>query len=352
MVTMFPAVILTGQPEHQNGAWSGMLHRVGFIARGLAVALVVMAFGTAHSAALTGGGSSFAAPLYRAWSAELHRQTGFSLTYRSVGSGEGQRLVMAGAVDFGASDLPLSGDALEKRGLYQFPTAIGAIVVVINVPGIASNQMKLDGPTLAALFDGRITSWADPRIRALNPGLRLPDLDVLPIHREEASGTSQIFSDYLHAVAPNWKAGMWGDGSEARGNDGVAASVRQSIGGIGFVEYAFARRDRLNTVRLKNHAGQFVAPGKAAFTGAASSADWLHADHYAVHFLDAPAPQAWPIMSATFVLVPAHPADRTATTAVKTLFRYGLKQGDDITRDLDYVPLPAPVKDRVLSGWP
>ncbi|MEW9274210.1 phosphate ABC transporter substrate-binding protein PstS [Gluconobacter oxydans] len=329
-----------------------MFHRVGFIARGLAVALVVMVFGTAHSATLTGGGSSFAAPLYRAWSAELHRQTGFSLTYRSVGSGEGQRLIMAGAVDFGASDLPLSGDVLDERGLYQFPTAIGAIVVVINVPGIASNQMKLDGPTLAALFDGRITSWADPRIRALNPGLRLPDLDVLPIHREEASGTSQVFSDYLHAVAPDWKAGMWGDGSEARGNDGVAASVRQSIGGIGFVEYAFARRDRLNTVRLKNHAGQFVAPGKAAFTGAASSADWLHADHYAVNLLAAPGAQAWPIMSATFALVPVHPAAPATRAAVKAFFKYGLKQSDDATRDLDYEPLPTPVKERILASWP
>ncbi|MQR99626.1 phosphate ABC transporter substrate-binding protein PstS [Gluconobacter aidae] len=331
-----------------------MFHRVGFIARGLAGAFAVMTFGTAHSSGLTltGGGSSFAAPLYRAWGAELHRQTGLSLTYRSVGSGEGQKLVMAGAVDFGASDLPLAASVLRTRELYQAPTAIGAIVVVINVPGVASGQMKLDGPTLAALFDGAITSWADPRVRALNPGLRLPDLDVLPIHREEASGTSQVFSSYLHAVAPDWKAGMWGDGSEARGNDGVAASVRQSVGGIGFVEYAFARRDRLNTVRLKNHAGQFVAPGKAAFTSAAFSMDWTHADHYAVRFLEAPASQAWPIMSATFVLLPIHPADRAKAAAVKTLFRYALKQGDDIARDLDYVPLPPSVKDTVLSGWP
>ncbi len=329
-----------------------MFHRVGVLARGITAALAVMLCGTAHSAGLTGGGSSFAAPLYRAWSDGIQRQSGLSLTYRSVGSGNGQRLVMAGDVDFGASDLPLAGPVLQARGLYQFPTAIGAIVVVINVPGVASNQMKLDGPTLAALFDGKITSWADPRLRALNPGLRLPDLDVLPIHREEESGTSQVFSDYLHAVAPDWKAGMWGDGSEARGNDGVAASVRQSIGGIGFVQYAFARRDRLNTVQLQNHAGQFVAPGKAAFTNAALSADWLHADHYAVNLLAAPGAQAWPIMSATFVLVPVHPAAPSTRAAVKAYFRYGLKQGDDATRDLDYVPLPAAVKDRVLSGWP
>lgn len=329
-----------------------MCHWGKRIARYVMGVLGVLFCGTAYSAALTGGGSSFAAPLYRGWGEGFHHQTGLSLTYQSVGSGAGQKLVITSDVNFGASDLPLADALLDANGLYQFPTALGAIVVIINVPGIASNQMKLDGPTLAALFDGTITSWADPHLRALNPGLRLPDLDVLPIHREEASGTSHVFADYLHDVAPDWKAGMWGDGPEVRGNDGVAASVRQSIGGIGFVEYAFARQNRLNTVRLKNHAGQFVAPEKASFTSAATSADWLHADHYAVNLLQAPAPQAWPIMSATFVLVPVHPADKTAASTTKTFFRYGLKQGDDVTRDLDYVPLPTSVKDRILSGWP
>ncbi|MEN3167979.1 phosphate ABC transporter substrate-binding protein PstS [Gluconobacter sp. OJB] len=329
-----------------------MLHQGKRAMRYMVGVLAILLCGTAYSADLTGGGSSFAAPLYRGWGKGFHHQTGLSLTYQSVGSGAGQKLVMTSGADFGASDLPLADALLDANGLYQFPTALGAIVVIINVPGIASNQMKLDGPTLAALFDGTITSWADPHLRALNPGLRLPDLDVLPIHREEASGTSHVFADYLHDVAPDWKAGMWGDGPEARGNDGVAASVRQSIGGIGFVGYAFARQNRLNTVRLKNHAGQFVAPEKASFTSAATSADWLHADHYAVNLLQAPAPQAWPIMSATFVLVPVHPADKTAAAATKTFFRYGLKQGDDVTRDLDYVPLPTSVKDRVLSDWP
>lgn len=329
-----------------------MFHHVKFLARGISAAFALTICGTAYSADLTGAGSSFAAPLYRGWADGIHHQTDLSLTYQSLGSGQGQKHVMARSVDFGASDLPLPGRVLDAAGLYQFPTAIGAIVVVINVPGIAANQMKLDGPTLAALFDGRITTWADPRLRALNPGLRLPDLDVLPIHREEASGTSHVFADYLHSVVPDWKTGMWGDGAEAQGNDGVAASVRQSIGGIGFVEYAFARRDRLNTVKLKNRAGQFVAPGTDAFANAALSADWPHADHYAVNLLNAPAPQAWPIMSATFALVPLHPTNKAATSATEVFFRYGLKQGDDIARNLDYVPLPAPVKDRVLSGWP
>lgn len=329
-----------------------MYHWGKRIARCVMGVLGVLFCGTGYSADLTGGGSSFAAPLYRGWGKGFYHQTGLSLTYQSVGSGAGQKLVMAAGVDFGASDLPLADTLLDSNSLYQFPTALGAIVVIINVPGVASNQMKLDGPTLAALFDGTITTWADPRLRALNPGLRLPDLDVLPIHREEASGTSHVFADYLHNVAPDWKAGMWADGPEARGNDGVAASVRQSIGGIGFVEYAFARQNRLNTVRLKNHAGQFVMPDRTSFTRAATSADWSHADHYAVNLLQATAPQAWPIMTATFVLVPAHPTDKTAAAATKTFFRYGLKQGDDVARDLDYVPLPTSVKDRILSGWP
>ncbi|MBS0994056.1 phosphate ABC transporter substrate-binding protein PstS [Gluconobacter cerinus] len=329
-----------------------MFFSIRVLARKVMPTLLFMICGAAYSAPIAGAGSSFAAPLYRAWSDSLPSQAGLSLKYRSVGSGEGQKLVMAHKMDFGASDNSLPGNILDMQGLYQFPTAIGAIVVVINVPGVGADQMRLDGSTLVALFRGDITSWNDPRIRALNPDLRLPDLDVLPVHREEGSGTSQVFSDYLRTQSPSWKPGSWGEGAEARGNDGVAASVRQSIGGIGFVEYAFARRNHLNTVKLKNHSGLFVTPETSAFKSSAYSADWQHTDHYAVSLLDASVSQSWPIMSATFVLVPVHPSDQTTASAVKAFFTYGLRHGDKALQELDYIPLPNDVKNKILAEWP
>ncbi|MFT9096658.1 MAG: phosphate ABC transporter substrate-binding protein PstS, partial [Gluconobacter cerinus] len=208
---------------------------------------------SAQAADITGAGSSFAAPIYGAWGTAAKSQAGISVNYQSVGSSAGQDQVIARTVDFGASDKPMNGERLAKEKLYQFPTVMSGIVVVANVPGLAPGQLRLDGPTLAALYDGEITTWDDDRIKALNPGLKLPDTDVAPIHRADGSGTSFVFTSYLSQVSPTWKQKLgagtsiaWPGGSGARGNDGIAAMVRQTEGGIGYVEYSYAAQNHLN----------------------------------------------------------------------------------------------------------
>ncbi|GAB6854317.1 phosphate ABC transporter substrate-binding protein PstS [Asaia astilbis] len=315
--------------------------------------------GVSHAATITGAGSSFAAPIYGAWGETAKKAIGTSINYQSVGSGAGQNQAIARTVDFGASDKPMDAAKLDSSKLYQFPTVMGGIVVIVNVPGIAPGKLKLDGPTLAGLYDGSISTWDDQRIAALNPGLKLPDSDVAPLHRADASGTSYVFTSYLSKVSASWKgkfgAGTsiaWAGGAGARGNDGVAAGVKESEGGIGYVEYAYASRNHLNMVQLRDHDGAFIAPNAASFAASATHADWSHADHYAVDLLDIAGANAWPIMSATFVLVPTNPADATQGKAVKDFFSYALKSGNPDAIKLDYVPLPQSVKDAIVSGWP
>lgn len=315
--------------------------------------------GVASAATITGAGSSFAAPIYGVWGNSAQKAIGISVNYQSVGSGAGQNQAIARTVDFGASDKPMEASKLATNKLYQFPTAMGGIVVIVNVPGIPAGMLKLDGPTIAGLYDGSIATWDDARIKALNPGLKLPDADVAPIHRADASGTSFVFTSYLSKVAPSWKqkfgAGTsiaWAGGAGARGNDGVAAGVKESEGGIGYVEYAYASRNHLNMAQLRDHDGAFIQPNAASFAASASHADWAHADHYAVDLLDTPGANAWPIMSATFVLVPTNPQNASQGKAVESFFEYSLRNGDAEARKLDYVPLPQSVKDDVTKNWP
>lgn len=322
-----------------------------------AVAATVTA--SANAASVTGAGSSFAAPLYGAWGASVKKAGGPAVNYQSVGSGAGQNQIIARTVDFGASDAPMAGAKLDANKLYQFPTAMGGIVVIVNVPGLKSGQLKLDGATLAGLYDGSITEWDDPKIKALNPGLTLPDADVAPVHRADASGTTYVFTSYLAKVSPNWKSKFgadksiaWAGGAGARGNDGVAASVKATEGGIGYVEYAYANENHLTVTQLKDHDGQFVNPDMASFKAAASGADWTHADHYAVDLLDGPGANAWPIVSATFVLVPTNAKNAAQAAATKQFFTWGLEKGDADAEKLSYIALPASVKAQVMAGWP
>lgn len=322
-------------------------------------ALALCAATTAHAQSVTGAGSSFAAPIYQAWGHSAQGTTGVAVNYQSVGSSAGQNQVIARTVDFGASDKPMAADGLAKNKLFQFPTVMGGIVVVVNVPGVEPGKLRLDGETLAGLFDGDITEWDDDKIKALNPGLKLPDTPVAPVHRADGSGTSFVFTSYLSKMSPEWKQKLgagtsiaWPGGAGAHGNDGVAATVRDTEGGIGYVEYAYAANNHLNAAQLRNQAGHFVTADLKSFSAAASAADWTHADHYAVDLLDTAGESAWPIVTATFVLVPTNPSDAAQGAAVQKFFAWGLKSGDADATRLDYVPLPASVKADVLAQWP
>jgi len=309
---------------------------------------------TAEAQSVTGAGSSFAAPLYESWGVLAQEKGNISVNYQSVGSGAGLNQVVAGTVDFGASDKPAAKTLLSDHQLYQFPTALGAIVVIVNLPDMPAGALRLDGPTLAAIYDGRISEWNDQRIQAQNPGVSLPDIDVAPIHRADASGTSFVFTSYLSHVSAEWRTRVgagtsvaWTEGAGARGNDGVAASVRETIGGIGYVEYAYASHNHIPMAQLKTHDGAYVEAVPANFAAAASEADWAHADNHVVDLLDASGRNAWPIMSATYAIVP-----KAARPEVRQFFEIGLTDGEDVARKLDYITLPASVREDILKGWP
>lgn len=335
-----------------------MLNRNRFLAALLLTAVPFMAHG-AQAADITGAGSSFAAPIYQAWGESAKTAVGISLNYQSVGSSAGQNLVTARTVDFGASDAPMSDEKLSGASLYQFPTVIGGIVPVINIPGVASNQLKLSGAVLADIYLGKITSWNDAKIKALNPGVSLPDLAIAPVHRADGSGTTFVFTSYLSKVSADWKSQVgaatsvqWAGGAGARGNDGVGASVRATEGGIGYVEYAYARRNSIPTVEMQDKDGEFVAPDLSSFSAAAAAADWEHAAHFAVDLLDGPGKNVWPIVSATFVLVPTNPKDKARSQSVYKFFDYAFRSGDATAQKLDYVSLPESVKQKIKTAYP
>ncbi|MBO1359259.1 phosphate ABC transporter substrate-binding protein PstS [Acetobacter sacchari] len=308
---------------------------------------------------ITGAGSSFAAPIYQAWGDGAKTGAGVSVNYQSVGSSAGQNLVLARTVDFGASDAPMSADKLSSGSLYQFPTVVGGIVPIVNIPGVAANKLKLTGAVLAGIYLGDITSWNDPKIVALNPGLTLPDTAIAPVHRADGSGTTFVFTSYLAKVSPDWKdkvgaatSVQWPGGAGARGNDGVGSSVRATEGGIGYVEYAYARRNSISTAELQDKAGEFVTPNLESFSTAAASADWAHSTNFAVDMLDVDGKGVWPIVSATFVLVPTNPKDAARAASVHKFFDYSFKNGDAAAKGLDYVTLPESVKKTIESQYP
>ena len=305
---------------------------------------------------VTGAGASFPAPLYTRWAADYNKATGHRINYQSVGSSAGLKQIEARTVDFGASDAPLVDAVLQEKGLIQFPTVIGGIVPIVNVRGVAPGRLKLDGKVLGDIYLGRITVWNDPAIAALNPGLDLPATVIAVVRRADGSGTSFGFTNYLSRVNADWKekvgegtAVNWPTGLGGKGNEGVAAFVARLDGAIGYVEYAYAKRNKLAHAQLQNRAGQFVQPSEASFKAAAAGAEWEKSFHQIL--TDQPGDESWPITSATFILM--HKTQEKPAQAAATLdfFAWAYKNGDAQASSLDYVAMPQSVKEVVMRSW-
>ena len=313
---------------------------------------------SAHAQQITGAGATFPAPVYSKWGEAAKTALGIELNYQAIGSGGGQNQILNRTVDFGASDAPVDAEKLETGKLLQFPSVMGAVVAIVNLPGIKENALRLTGPILTEIYSGKITKWNDPKLIELNPGVSLPALAIAPVYRADGSGTTFVFASYLAAVSPEWKDKVgaatslkWPAGTGAKGNDGIAASVANIQGAIGYVEYAYASQNKLTTVQLKNKDGQFIAPTSAGFQAAAASGDWANARNFAVNLIDQPGAASWPIVSATFILLPRDPRDKTRSGNVLKFFDWAYKDGDKIATSLDYIPLPAAVKDTVRKAW-
>nr|WP_047167492.1 phosphate ABC transporter substrate-binding protein PstS [Sphingomonas sp. Y57] len=324
-------------------------------------AALIFASGAASSAQaanISGAGATFPAPLYAKWAETYKATTGIGLNYQAIGSGGGIKQIKAKTVDFGASDKPLKPAELAAAGLYQFPTVMGGVVPIVNLPGVKAGQIKLTGAVLADIFMGGIRKWNDPRIARLNPGVKLMPIPITVVHRSDGSGTSFLFTTYLSMKNPVWakKVGAsdavsWPTGIGGKGNDGVSAFVKQTMGSIGYVEYAYAKQNRATSVLLQNKAGQFVAPAAANFAAAAAGAQWDKAPGNYVLLLDQPSPKAWPITGATFILVRRNQTNPVTGAGVLKFFDWAYKAGDASAARLDYVPLPAAVKALVRKQW-
>lgn len=325
---------------------------------GLAAASLAAGGSARADGQITGAGSTFAAPIYGKWGEAAAGAIGARLNYQAIGSGAGINQVNNRTVDFGASDMPVAADQLAAHRLMQFPTVIGGVDVIINIPGVKPNALKLTGVILADIYLGKITKWNDKSIAELNPDIKLPDLAIAPVHRADGSGTTFVFTDYLGMQSAEWKSKVgastsvaWPAGAGAKGSDGVAGMVRQIQGGIGYDESAYAEQNHLTTVMLRNKAGSFVAPTMAAFQAAASHVDWTQVQNFAINLNDAPGSESWPIESATFVLLPTDPKNPEQSAAVKKFFDWGFTNGNDIAAKLLYIPLPHAVQDAVRAAW-
>ncbi len=327
------------------------------IAAVFATALTLGA-GPAFSQQITGAGATFPAPVYAKWGEAAKAAIGVELNYQGIGSGGGQNQITNRTVDFGASDAPMDPAKLASANLLQFPTVMGAVVPIVNLPGVPTNTVKLTGAILAEIYLGKITEWNDPKLVALNKGTVMPSLAIAPVYRADGSGTSFVFTTYLSTASADWKSAVgagtsvkWPAGAGAKGNDGVAGTVRNTKGGIGYVENAYATQNNLATTELQNKAGQFVKPSAAAFQAAASAGDWAGAQNFAVNLIDTAAPTAWPIVSATFLLVPKDPKDPARAASVLKFVDWAYTNGSPIATQLEYIPLPKAVQDNVRAAW-
>jgi phosphate transport system substrate-binding protein len=314
--------------------------------------------GQALAGDITGAGATFPQPIYNKWAETYKAQTKNAVNYQGIGSGGGIKQIEAKTVDFGATDKPLKPTDLDAAGLMQFPTVIGGVVPVVNLPGVTGGELKLTGPVLASIFLGEIKTWNDPKITALNPGAKLPGLPITVVHRSDGSGTSFVYTTYLASQSPAWAqrvgandAVEWPAGIGGKGNDGVAAFVKQTIGSIGYVEYFYAKQNKMSYTAMKNAAGAFVEPTAAAFAAAASGADWSKAPGNYLLLLNQPGAQSWPITAATFILVYKKQDKPQVGKDVLAFFDWAYKSGDAEAAQLDYVPLPAPVKAMMRKQW-
>jgi phosphate transport system substrate-binding protein len=312
----------------------------------------------AASADISGAGATFPAPVYAKWAETYRAETKIGLNYQAIGSGGGIKQIKAQTVAFGATDKPLKPDELDAAGLYQFPMVMGGVTPIVNLPDMQPGQIRLSGPVLADIYLGTITRWTDPRIVALNPGVKFANLPITVVHRSDGSGTSFQFTSYLTMQSPVWasKVGandavQWPVGIGGKGNDGVSAFVKQTLGSIGYVEYAYAKQNNATHVLLQNKAGQFPQPTAASFAAAAEGADWAQAPGNYLLLLDQPGADAWPITAATFILVHKKQTNPGSGRDVLSFFDWAYKNGDAAAASLDYVPMPEAVKTLVRQQW-
>ena len=311
----------------------------------------------AAAQSITGAGASFPNPLYQKWGEAAAKAIGVQLNYQSVGSGAGQTQIKNRTVDFGASDAPMTDAQLKEANLLQFPAVMGAVVPIINVPGVADNAVKMTGEMLADIYLGKITKWNDPKLVEMNRDVQLPNLAIAPVYRADSSGTTFVWVSYLAAVSPEWKEKVgvgtsvrFPAGTGARGNEGVASTVRNTRGGVGYVENAYASQNKLTTTQLRNKAGSFVKPETATFVAAAQNANWNTAN-FAASLIDQQGAQSWPIVSPTFILLPKDSKDAAKTAGVMKFFDWSFANGAKLAQELEYIPLPASVQSAVRAAW-
>ena len=326
-------------------------------------AAAAQAAGDDVAAEITGAGATFIYPLISKWSDDYHKSTGHKINYQSIGSGGGIAQIKAATVDFGSSDKPLSSEELAAAGLGQFPSAVGGVVPVANIDGVAPGQLRLTGALLADIFLGKTTNWNDPAIAALNPGVALPASAIHVVHRSDGSGTTFNFVNYLSKVSPDWKARVgegtsvqWPNGIGGKGNEGVAAYVKQLKGAIGYVELAYALQNKMAYAAMQNRAGNWVQPNAQSFAAAAATADWKNAKDFSLVITDAPDPNAWPIAATNFILMhkqpdPSRNGDAKRAQDALDFFKWALENGQPQAQALDYVPLPKELVQQVEQYW-
>ncbi|MDE2601445.1 MAG: phosphate ABC transporter substrate-binding protein PstS [Bradyrhizobium sp.] len=313
---------------------------------------------SAFAADITGAGSTFIFPVLSKWADAYKKESGSGVNYQSIGSGAGIKQIQAKTVTFGATDAPLKADQLEKDGFAQWPMIMGAIVPVVNIDGVKAGDMVLDGDTLAKIYLGNITKWDDPAIKKLNPKLNLPSAAISVVHRADGSGTTFNFTDYLSKVSADWKSKVgsgtaveWPVGVGAKGNEGVSGNIGQAKNTIGYVEYAYAKQNKLAYTALVNKSGKTIQPTNEAFQAAASNADWAHAPGYYLILTDQPGDKSWPIVASTFILMHKDATDKAASQEAIKFFRYAFEKGSKMAEELDYIPMPESVIKQIEKTW-
>ncbi len=333
--------------------------RLNYLVKSAFVAAsAAMALSSAMAADITGAGATFPYPIYSKWAETYKASTGTGLNYQSIGSGGGIKQIKAKTVDFGASDMPLKAEDLEAEGLLQFPAIMGGVVPIVNLDGVAPGQLKFTPEVIAGIYLGKITKWNDPQITALNAGVKLPDTDITVVHRSDGSGTTFLWTDFLSKTVPDFKEGVgagtavkWPTGVGGKGNEGVAANVQRIRGSIGYVEYAYAKKNKMSHTQLKNSAGEFVQPDDASFKAAAAGAEWAKAPGMGVVLTNQPGKASWPITGASFILVHKQQASAERGKEVLKFFDWAYKNGGEAASELDYVAMPAPVVKLVQDAW-
>ncbi|MFY9954207.1 phosphate ABC transporter substrate-binding protein PstS [Bradyrhizobium sp.] len=331
---------------------------MNFVRTIVAAGLVAASTSAAFAADITGAGATFPFPIYSKWADAYKKDTGNGLNYQSIGSGGGIKQIQAKTVTFGATDMPLKAEQLEKDGLVQWPMVMGAIVAVVNLEGVKPGEMVFDGETLANIYLGKIAKWDDPAIKKLNPNVKLPSDAITVVRRSDGSGTTFNFTDYLSKVSADWKSKVgsgtaveWPTGVGAKGNEGVSGNISQTKNSIGYVEYAYAKQNKLTYVAMVNKAGKTVQPTVEAFQAAASNADWANAPGYYVILTDQPGEKSWPVTASTFILMHKDATDKAASQEAIKFFKWAFANGDKMAEELDYIPMPDNVVKLIEKTW-